>query len=194
MYCPSCGLNDSNSNQFCRACGTNLAPVRTAVERTDNVTQSAVTARDEIGRAIAARIRQTQTAKDLKVVAEEVLPEIEKFLESPEEKRLRRLRSGIITGSIGLGVALAFGIISAFRDKEEFLMLAALGLVTFFIGLSFFINAMFASIPRKSFDDRSPDADRQRELDGNANDLALPEARQQFVSVVEDTTRNLTKR
>ncbi len=194
MFCPSCGLNDSNSNQYCRACGTNLVPVRTAVERFDNVTQSAATARDEIGRAVAARIRQTQTAKDLKVVASEVLPEIEKFLESPEEKRLRRLRTGVITGSIGLGAALGFGLISALRDKEEFVVLAALGVVTFFIGLSFVINAIFASIPRKSLDDRSPDADRQRELDGNTNELSLPESSQEYVSVVEQTTRNLSEK
>jgi hypothetical protein len=168
--------------------------VRTAVAQPDNVTQSAATARDEIGRAVASRIRQTQTASDLKIVAEEVLPELEKFLESPEEKRLRRLRTGTILGSIGFGAALGFGIISAFRDKDDFLILAAFGIVTLFIGLGFVLNAMFASIPGKTLDDRSPEADRQRELDGKASDLVLPEARQEFVSVVEQTTRNLTQK
>ena len=40
-----------------------------------------------------------ETAKDLEHVAEDVLPQMEKFLESPEEKRLRRVRAGVITAA-----------------------------------------------------------------------------------------------
>ena len=61
-----------------------------SLERPDSVTASAVSAREEIGRAVAARIREVSDARELKKVAEDVLPEIEKFLESPEEKRMRR--------------------------------------------------------------------------------------------------------
>src|SRR2546421_6110123 len=104
MFCPNCGIDEKQPNQFCRACGTNLMPVRSAVEMSDTVTSSAVAAREEIGRAVASKIRETQSVYDLKKVAEDVLPEIEKFLESPEEKRLRRLRVGTIIASIGLGV------------------------------------------------------------------------------------------
>jgi hypothetical protein len=188
-------LNDTNANQFCRACGANLAPVRNAIERPDSLTQSAVTAREEIGRAVAARIRQTQTAGDLKIVAEEVLPEIEKFLEAPEEKKLRRLRTGMVISGVGLGAAIAFSIVAGafFREKEEFFFLAAAGVVCFFIGLAYILNAVFASIPRRLIEDRSTEATRQRELDATTSDLVLPEARQEFVSVVEQTTRNLTK-
>jgi len=100
MFCPSCGLEERQLNQFCRACGADLRPVRNALERPDNITQSAVSARDEIGRAIAAKIREFNSTKELAKVAEEVLPEIEKFLESPEEKRLRRIRNGIMVASI----------------------------------------------------------------------------------------------
>ncbi len=193
MFCPSCGLKDLNSNQFCRACGVNLRPVRVAVERPDNVTQSAANAREEIGRAVAARIRQTQTAAELKVVAEEVLPEIEKFLESPEEKKLRRMRTGTIVAAVGLGAAIPFSILSTVmgKDKEEFFFLAAMGVVCFCIGIAFVINAVFASVPKRSIDDRTEDADSQRALDVGPANLTLPESRQEFVSVVEDTTRNL---
>lgn len=111
MFCPSCGLQENQSNQFCRACGANLNTVRSALEKPDNITASAVSARDEIGRAIAAKIRETTSAKELKKVTEDVLPEIEKFLESPAEKRMRRIRNGTIISSIGLGVALAFTIV-----------------------------------------------------------------------------------
>ncbi len=193
MFCPSCGLKDPNANQYCRACGANLVAVRNVIERSDSLTESGATAREEIGRAVAARIRQTQTAKDLKIVAEEVLPEIEKFLESPDEKRLRRLRTGVITGSVGLGAAIGFAIVASIEGKEEFFVLGALGIVCFFVGLAFVLNAFFASMPRKQVEDRSSDAARQMELDSSKNQLVLPETRQEYVSVVEQTTRNLTK-
>src|SRR5881296_467067 len=107
MYCPSCGSEERQASQFCRACGTDLRPVRVSLERPDSITASAVSAREDIGRAVADRIRGVEDAYELKKVAEDVLPQIEKFLESPEEKRMRRIRAGIITGATGLGVALA---------------------------------------------------------------------------------------
>src|SRR5215472_4867113 len=103
MFCPSCGSEERQASQFCRACGTDLGPVRTSLERPDSVTASAVSAREEIGRAVAEKIREVEDAHELKRVAEDVLPKIEKFLESYEEKRLRRMRAGVIVSSIGFG-------------------------------------------------------------------------------------------
>jgi len=106
--------------------------VRLAVEAPDSITASAVSARDEIGRAIAAKIRETKSAKELAKVTEEVLPEIEKFLESPEERRLRRMRVGMLLSSIGLGAAIGISLVSMVMKDEDVIFLAALGLVTFF--------------------------------------------------------------
>src|SRR5437868_3984730 len=97
MYCPKCSAEERNQSQFCRSCGTELQGVRTMLERPDSLTASAITARQEIGRAIAARIQELESTDDLKEVVEDVLPQIEKFLESPEERRLRNIRNGIIT-------------------------------------------------------------------------------------------------
>ncbi len=96
MYCPTCGSEERQLSQYCRVCGTDLRAVRVTLERPDAITESAVSARDHIGRAIADKIRMTESASELQKVAEEVLPEIEKFLESPAEKRLRRLRAGML--------------------------------------------------------------------------------------------------
>src|SRR6266536_3480529 len=104
MYCPSCGSEERQLSQYCRACGTDLLAVRTTLERPDAITESAVSARDQIGRAGVDKIRMTESASELQRVAEHVLPEIEKFLESPVERRLRRLRAGTIVAFIGLGV------------------------------------------------------------------------------------------
>lgn len=193
MFCPGCGLEEFHSNQFCRACGTDLRTVRFAVEKPDNITASAVSARDEIGRAVAAKIREIDSARDLKKVAEDVLPQIEKFLESPEERRLRRLRTGTIISSVGFGTAFALSLTAIFVDDKDLLFLAGLGIATFFIGLSFIINASLFTVPKQSLLNKSGDADYQRELDANANNLELPESKEVFTSVTEHTTRQLSK-
>ncbi|MDQ6788450.1 MAG: zinc ribbon domain-containing protein [Acidobacteriota bacterium] len=198
MFCPSCGLEDKQSNQFCRACGGDLRPVRNALAKPDNITSSAVAARDEIGRAIAAKIREMDSARDLKKFAEDVLPNIEKFLESPAEKRLRRMRAGTIVASIGLGVTLAFKIMAILLNDNGIFFLAGLGMITFFIGLSFIINALFFSVPRKSLPDNSLSAASQRELDTaetHTNDLVMPETNNDiFSSVTEHTTHQLKEK
>src|SRR6059036_1506911 len=108
MFCPSCGSEERQVSQFCRACGTDLRAVRTSLAKPYAITASAVSARDEIGHAIADRIRELETGEDLKKVTEEVLPQIEKFLESPQQRRLRGIRAGVITSSIGLGTTVLF--------------------------------------------------------------------------------------
>jgi hypothetical protein len=53
-----------------------LRQLRFAPERPDNITASAASARDEIGHAFAARIRETQTAREMEKIAGDVLPAI----------------------------------------------------------------------------------------------------------------------
>ena len=65
MFCPNCASEERQATQFCRACGTDLRAVRISLERPDSITASAVTAREEIGRAIAQKIRELETARDL---------------------------------------------------------------------------------------------------------------------------------
>jgi len=194
MFCPECGIEERSANQFCRACGTDLRRVRVAVETPDSITASAMSARDEIGRAVAAKIREVESARELKKVAEDVLPQIEKFLESPEEKRLRRIRVGSIITSAGAGTAIALFIVAAAQKNTEMLFIAGLGLVAFFVGLGFILNGLFLTIPKKGMLDRSSDADSQRALDGasgNTNELRLTEPPSQFASVTEQTTHHL---
>lgn len=193
MFCPVCGLEELNANQFCRSCGTDLRAARFALAETDNVTASAISAREEIGRAVAAQIRELDSARDLKKFAEDVLPQIEKFLASPEEKRLRRLRTGAIISSVGLGVATGFIIAGILMNDVKVFFFVGLGIVTFFIGLGFVLNALLFTVPRKSPPGKSGDARSQRELKAHTNDLVLPESNDIFSSVTEHTTHQLSK-
>lgn len=198
MFCPCCGLEEKQSNQFCRACGANLNAVRATLERPDSITASAVSARDEIGRAIAFKIREAKSPGELATVAEDVLPEIEKFLESPEEKRLRRVRRGTVVASIGLSATIAFSIAAVLMNDTGVFFIAGLGLVTLFIGLSLILNALLFTVPKRILSDKSSDARSQRELDAaesTTNELSLPEPNNGvFSSVTEHTTRHLKEK
>ncbi len=192
MYCPECGIEERHANQFCRACGSDLRRVRLAVETPDSITASAVSARDEIGRAVAAKIRETQNAYELKKVAEDVLPEIEKFLESPDEKRLRRMRSGTIISLVGLGAAVGVTLAALASSDPDLMILAAMGVVAFFIGIAFLLNGRFLSVPKNGLADRTGDAQLQRQLDGAEVSVpALTNVPAEYVSVTENTTRHL---
>ncbi len=216
MYCPSCGSEERQMSQYCRACGTDLRPVRVSLERPDSITASAISAREDIGRAVAEQIREVDDARDLQRVAEDVLPQIEKFLESPEEKRLRRMRAGVVTAASGLGASLLalllLSVSEAFKDPEVIPVLVffiGLGMVAFLIGLGLVLNGMVFTKPRKGLADNSSEGRAQSLLDAagapqlrpaaeradmfrspTTSDLARAELRAGS-SVTEQTTRHL---
>lgn len=204
MYCPSCGSEERQLSQYCRACGTDLRAVRITLERPDAITESAVSARDQIGRAVADKIRMTESASELHRVAEDVLPEIEKFLESPVERRLRRLRAGMIVAFIGLGVMLG-GIVASLAADQGLFVLVIPGFIALFIGLAIITNGLMFTVPRKKFPDHSPDALSQKNLDsgtkasGLQSSALVPDAptndlnagERASLSVTEHTTHQL---
>ena len=180
--------------------------MRRGLERPDTITASAVSAREEITRVMAEKIRQMDSARDLKQVAEDILPEIEKFLESPEEKRLRRVRNGVVLAAIGLGGGLLIFLLSL--NQHDLIPFISLGVITFLIGLGLVLNGLAFTIPRKTIADRSADAKSQRELEAQfqsaypagqlsaasqtTNDLPGPDSRiAEHSSVTEHTTHHL---
>jgi hypothetical protein len=182
-------------SQYCRACGTDLRPVRTTLERPDSITASAVSAREEIGRAVADKIREVEDTRDLKRVAEDVLPQIEKFLESYEEKRLRRVRAGVIVSASGFGTCILGLVMSAVLhggDAESALMIVGLGAIAFAIGFALVLNGLLFTRPRKGLEDNSADARSQSLLDAG---YAPPQLRtgNEAPSFRAQTTSNLAQ-
>jgi hypothetical protein len=204
MYCPTCGSEERQLSQYCRACGTDLRVVRRGLERPDTITASAVSARQHISQVMAEKIREMEGSRELKQVAEDVLPQLEKFLESPEEKRLRRVRAGVVVAASGLGAALLIFLMSI--NEHDLIPFISLGVIAFLIGLGLVINGLAFTIPRKTLADRSEEAEAQRELEsrggyvpnqlaGNSqstNDLQNPaNAVAGRPSVTEHTTHHL---
>jgi hypothetical protein len=211
MFCPSCGSEERQASQFCRACGVDLRAVRMSIERPDSITASAVTAREEIGHAVAQKIREVEDAGELKKVAEDVLPQIEKFLESYEEKRLRRVRAGIIVGASGIGASVLGALMAAFSngpDAEGGWIILGIGVTAFTIGMAFILNGLLFTKPRKRLEDHSPDARLQNLLDADykpaqlRSDEGAPSFRAQTTSnlsnsagssITEHTTHHLKR-
>jgi hypothetical protein len=205
MYCPTCGSEERQLSQYCRACGTDLRVVRRGLERPDTITSSAVSAREQISQMMAEKIGEMEGSRELKQVAEDVLPQIAKFLESPEEKRLRRVRAGVVVAASGLGAALLIFLMSL--NAHDLIPFISLGIIAFLVGLGLVINGLAFTIPRKTLADRSDDARAQKELESQAwspyqnqlspgsqttNDLPNPNsAIADRASVTEHTTHHL---
>jgi hypothetical protein len=186
-------------SQYCRGCGTDLRAVRVTLERPDAITESAVSARDHIGRAIADKIRVTESASELQKVAEEVLPEIEKFLESPADRRLRRIRAGVVMTFIGLG-ATCGGLLASMVEEGLFVLVIP-GMIMLFIGLAVILNGLMFTLPRKQVRNQAEDALAQKALDAalrtstglsaDAPKNALSSGERPLASVTEHTTHQL---
>lgn len=194
MFCPNCGSEDRQNSQYCRTCGTDLRGVRQGLEKPEAVMASVMSAREEIGRSIAARIREVRDAGDLKVV-EDVLPQVEKFFETADERRLRRIRQGVVTAMCGLGAALFFLFLSLKEEDLVFMIMA--GVATFLIGLGIVLNGLLFTVPKEGNDVRSPGAVREefeQSLKPADTRGELPRARRLSMpapSVTENTTHRL---
>ncbi len=150
-----------------------------------------------LGRAVAEKIREVEGSRDLKQVAEDVLPQIEKFLESPEEKRLRRMRAGVITAASGAGACVTGLVLAAiiYGDVGKALTMggAGLGFLIFLVGLGLVLNGVWFTGLRKGVEDHSLDADLQNQLDAGYAPSQLISGSATPPTFRSPTTSNLSK-
>lgn len=141
---------------------------------------------------MADKIREFESSKDLKRVAEDVLPELEKFLESPAEKRLHRIRNGTMVAFIGLASAAGLFVFAAATRNPDFVFLAVAGLITFFVGLALVVNGYLHTVPRATEKGDAAKLQHIHALGGTTSDLNLPpgDPSRPF-SVTEGTTTHL---
>src|SRR5215470_10354334 len=195
MFCPNCGFEEEGRIKFCRKCGIELNTLRLALERPD-VLSGARAAREEIAREVAARIAELKGSRDFTRMVEHVLPQVEKFLETPEEKRLRHLRDGMITACSGVGIIiLSIALLVVTHTAAAGLIPGAAGALVVMVGLGIMLAGAFFTVPRKSVM-HSPLPLRQepatRELDTDPSGLPLGTAGPP--SVTEETTDLLADR
>lgn len=143
MFCPQCGTKQSDEFKFCKLCGVNLQAVgqvintREAVEPFDWsktwVTEMFLSAGEQ-----ARRKEELDRQRGI----------------TPEIKRYKEIKAGVITGSVGIGVAvflfiLMQGIILSGEvsqgGAEILRRVWAVGIIPLFIGLAIIINGLLVS-------------------------------------------------
>src|SRR5215510_15370705 len=102
MFCPRCGANQTDDLKFCKACGANLQAVRQAVDSRDTDQKfdwSKTWVADMFMSGEEAVKRQVEMERRRGI--------------TPATRRYQEIKAGVITSSVGLGVA---AFLSIFMD------------------------------------------------------------------------------
>ena len=194
MFCPRCGSTQNDELKFCKVCGANLFAVRQAVDNREPAEK--VDWRKNWVAEVVHRQGESKRRKE----------EIDRLCGLTPEVKLRydEIKAGIITGSVGLGIAIFLyvfmqGIIlsgNVTPNTAEILSrLWIAGVLPLFVGISLTINGLFVSkklveIARKA-SQTAPNT-----LEGDLNPPYLHAAdTNEFLpsgfSVTEQTTKDL---
>ena len=122
--------------------------------------------------------------------------QIEKFLESPQQRRLRGIREGVVTSAIGVGATVFFFMMGL--SQRDSLFLTGLGVTAFCIGVGLIVNALLFTVPKEYVPQASLDSSRKDLIDESPEhviavkrELTTAEPLNPPPSVTEQTTHHL---
>lgn len=190
MICPRCSSTQSDDVKFCKFCGANLQAVREALEAPGKKFDWSDTWLAEMFRsADAAELRKQEMERRLGI--------------TPQVKRYREIKAGVITSSVGIGVSIFLfvfmqGVIGQVEpDEAEILRRVWIaGVIPFFVGLALIFNGLVVSKRLADLQERENKlpgplegkVDGQRALrEADASEFVPP-----GFGVTEQTTRHLT--
>lgn len=139
MFCPQCGSTQNDELKFCKSCGANLHALR-----------QVMATRDVEGKF---DWNKTWVADMFASAGEDSVTQPSKPM-SPEMRREREIKAGVITASVGVGLmvllfVLMNGIIAGGRISDaaaEILSrLWIVGVIPLLIGAALVFNGMFVS-------------------------------------------------
>jgi len=193
MFCPQCGVTQSEELNFCKSCGVNLDAVRQAValrEPGEKFDWSRTWVAEMFLSENERKRRKEQIERERGI--------------TPEMKRYTEIKAGVIVSSVGVGVMIFLnilmqGIISSGQirpgDAAILSRIWVAGLIPFLVGVALIINGWFVSKKQVEISER---AERSREnVLGNAGETpALRSANTaEFVppsfGITEGTTKHL---
>ncbi|HEX6284266.1 MAG TPA: hypothetical protein VFZ71_05300 [Pyrinomonadaceae bacterium] len=192
MLCPRCSSNQSDDVKFCKFCGANLQAVREALENREPGT------RFDWGNTWVAEMFQSGQAAEMRKLEMERRMGI-----TPAVKRYNEIKAGVITSSVGVGLAIFLFVFmkgllgSVSPEAAEILQrIWVAGVIPFFVGLALIINGMVVS--KRMVEVQEREMERINALDGEtSNQRSLrPADTNEFIpsgfSVTEQTTRHLS--
>ena len=193
MICPRCASNQLDNVKFCTSCGANLEAVRDAL------------AGKETDKKYDWWTEMFQSGEK----AEERKLEMERRQGiTPEVKRYNEIKAGVITSSVGIGLAIFLhifmqGIASNVpaNTAEILIRIWVAGFIPFLIGLALIVNGLFVS--KKQAEIMERELKRARSHEGNIPEVNAgagprslrPAETNEFIptpfSVTDQTTRHL---
>ena len=195
MICPRCASNQTDNVKFCTFCGANLEAVREALALKDADRKS--------------NPDEPWWAEMFGEKAEERKLEMERRQGiTPEVKRYNEIKAGVITSSVGIGLATFLHIFMQgvatnvpANTAEILIRIWVAGFIPFFIGLALIINGLVVS--RKQAEIQERELKRVRSEEGTLPEInSVPTPRSlrpaetnEFIptpfSVTDQTTRHL---
>jgi len=194
MVCPRCASNQSDSVKFCTFCGANLEAVREvmALKETDKSDWNEAWWSETFGEKAAERRLELERRQGI----------------TPEVKRYDEIKAGVITSSVGLGLAIFLHIFMqgiaqnvAPNTAEMLLRIWVAGIIPFLIGLALIVNGLVVSKRQAEIMER--ELKRAKSLEDNTPELNAGQTPRtlrsantnEFIptpfSVTDQTTRHL---
>jgi len=143
MFCPQCGTNQSDELRFCKSCGANLYAVRQVVA-TRETEQGFDWSRTWVAEMFLSEAERKRREEEI---------ERQRGI-TPEMKRYNEIKTGVITGCVGIGVSIFLyvlmqGIILSGQnppgDAEILSRIWVVGVIPLMVGIALIINGLFVS-------------------------------------------------
>ena len=191
MICPRCSSNQVDDVKFCTVCGANLQAVRQALEMREP--EDRFNWNDTW---LAEMFLSSEGHKKRRLALERELGV------TPDVKRYNEIKAGVITSSVGIGVAIFLYvfmqglILNSHVPHDAAVILSNVwvaGVIPFFVGLALITNGLFVSKKLVEIANRES---AQEKLDGGSVPKSIKAAdTNDFVStpfsVTEQTTKHL---
>jgi hypothetical protein len=194
MFCPLCGDKQSDELKYCKQCGANLYAVRQAVT-TRQSPQKFDWSKTWVADMFLSESERKWREEEL---------ERERGI-TPEIKRYREIKAGVMTSSVGIGVTVFLyiffqGLVAAGIPDNAAAIVSHLwvaGAIPFFVGLGLIVNGVVVSKRLIEAHRRDmPTENAPGRLESTAGGLGTgedwPGSPPRF-GVTENTTRQLRK-
>ena len=192
MFCPQCGISQSEEMKFCKTCGANLIAVRQAVATRDQDEKF------DLSKTWVAEMLLSAEEKNKRKRKQE-----SSF--TAEKNRYNEIKAGVITSCVGIALMIFLnifmqGLIASGIDQQAAAILSRVwiaGIIPFLIGLGLIFNGVVVSkklvaLAHREFQARdtgkmleeNPESPSLSAVDWATSDSPRP-------SVTEHTTREL---
>jgi hypothetical protein len=158
MFCPGCAYQAGDDLNFCRQCGANLRGVREAMTSPTEVKSDW---------SWAAQLKLAHEIQD-------------KMRGTPEERRLKEIKGGVITSFVGIGLMIFlyffFDVVANYKSPDDAWIRALwlVGIIPFLIGIGIIFNGLFVSRRLLKLKEQQAETGKSASLILSTHPAALP--------------------